>query len=121
MILLIMVNMDVACTARWDSGVERMDNILYNKSVHSTELNKDLRLGPSLTSEYRAEVHRSIVKYWDCFVKEGARRPILGYEFGIDNSGANPVYCKTPSCGPYGSKIIMSQLEGLLGSKWVEE
>ena len=85
------------------------------------DLNKDLRLGTSLDSDCQATVRNLIIKYWDCFVKEGAKRPILGYKFGIDTSGAKPECCKHPSYGPYESKRIMSQLEDLLCLKWVED
>ena len=81
---------------RRDTSVEHMDRILYHETAHATELNKDLRLGASLDADCQLEVRRLLIKYWDCFAKEGARWTILGYEFGIDTSGAKPVYCKNP-------------------------
>ena len=106
---------------KWDSSVKRMDRILYNESEHRMELDKDLRFGSAVDSATRAAVTNIIKKYWDCFVKNGAKRTIIGYEFGIDTSGAKPVCCRKPSYGPYESKIIMSQIEDLLGNKWIEE
>ena len=105
----------------WDTGVERIDRILYDETSHVTGINKDLRLGTSLGSDCQAKVRSLIVKYWDYFTTEGDKRLILGYKFGVDTSGARPVCYKKPSYGPYESKIIMSQLEDLLGLKWVKE
>ena len=54
------------------------------------EINKYLRLGKSLESDYQVTIRNLIIKYWDYFAKEGAKRPFLGYEFGIDTSGTKP-------------------------------
>ena len=61
-----------------------------------------------------------IIEYWDSFTKEGAKRPIFGYEFGIDTGGAKPVCCHKTSHGPYKSKIILTQVAQLLSNKWIE-
>ena len=106
---------------KWDSGVRRMDRILFDEKEHAKELDKDLKLGPSICDQSKQDVVAVIKKYWDCFVTVGAKRTILGYEFGIDTSGAKPVCCRKPSYGPYESKVIMSQLEDLLSNKWIEE
>ena len=65
------------------------------------QLNKDLCLGKSLDSDCQAKVRSLIVKYWNCFAKEGAKRPILGYKFGVDTSGARPLCYNKTSYGPY--------------------
>ena len=94
-----------------------MDRILFDEMEHAKELDKDLKLSPSICDQSKQGVVAVIKKYWDCFVTVGAKRTILGYEFGIDTSGAKPVCCRKPSYGPYESKVIMSQLEDLLSNK----
>ena len=54
-------------------------------------------------------------------MKESANCTILGYKFGIDTSGAKHICCRTPSYGPYASKIIMSKIEDLLSNEYIEE
>ena len=61
-----------------------------------------------------------IIEYWDSFAKEGTKRPILGYEFGIDTGGDKPVCCRKTLYGPYESKIILTQVAQLLTNKWIE-
>ena len=40
----------------WDSGVKRMDHILYNKSEHKKKLDKDLNFGHNVDSTTRDTV-----------------------------------------------------------------
>ena len=61
-----------------------------------------------------------IHKHWDCFCKEGSRRTILGYEFGIDTGDSKPVFCKKPAYGPCESKIIMYQVQKILANGWTK-
>ena len=68
----------------------------------------------------RDDIIQIIQKYWDCFCKEGARRTILGYEFGIDTGDSKPVCCKKTTYGPYKSKIIMEQVQKLQSNGWVK-
>ena len=80
----------------WDSGVKQMDHILYNESERKKKLDKDLKFGSNVDSATRDAVTDIIKIYWDCFVKEGAKRTIIGYEFGIDTSGAKSVRFRKP-------------------------
>ena len=105
----------------WDSGSERVDHIHFNESEHQQELHKDLKFGSSVDSATQLAVTGIIKKYWDYFVKEGAKRTILGCELGIVTTGAKPIYCRKPSYGPYESKVIMTQIEDLLHNRWIEE
>ena len=68
---------------------------------------------------YQNIYYHYIKEYWDFFVKVGAARPILGYEFGIDTGDAKPVFCKKPSYEPYESKVIVTQVDQLLNNKWI--
>ena len=83
----------------WDSGVERMDLILYKESEHQKDLDKDIKFGSDVDSATKLAVTGIVKNYWDCFIKEGAKRTILGYEFGIDTTGAKAVCCRKPSYG----------------------
>ena len=64
-----------------------MDVILFDEMSHAKELNDDLSFNDAIDKESKAEIVNIIKQYWDCFAKEGAVRPILGYEFGIDTGG----------------------------------
>ena len=105
----------------WDNNNDRDDIIIFDDTQHSTEITNDLKLHESLDDNTRAAITRIVKEYWDCFAKSGAKRTILGYEFGIDTGGATPVCCRQPSYGPYESRIIMKQVEQLLHNEWIEE
>jgi len=62
----------------------------------------------------QSPVTNIVREYGDCFDKQGATRPIIGYEFGIDTGNTKPVCCKKPSYGFYESKVIMTQVAQLL-------
>ena len=49
---------------------------------------KGLKVGENVNLNTRGFVTSIIKKYWDFFVKEGAKQTILGYKFGIDTGGA---------------------------------
>ena len=104
----------------WFNNLNRQDIIIYDDAKHASELENDLKFDDSVDSDMRSKVTDIIKEYWDCFIKEGAKRPILGYEFGIDTGGAKPVCCRKPSYGPYESKIIMEQTAQLLENGWIE-
>ena len=104
----------------WFDNLNRQDIIIYDDAKHASELEKDLKFDDSVPLEIRSKVTEIIKEYWDCFIKEGAKRPILSYEFGIDTGGAKPVYCRKPTYGPYESKIIMEQTAQLLENGWIE-
>ena len=95
------------------------DIINFNAAVHSMELERDLSFDDSVDAATRISITDIIHEFWDCFVKEGVKRPILGYEFSIDAGGAKPVCCRKPSYGPYKSKVIMAQIAQLMSNKWI--
>ena len=78
----------------WNNDIKRDDIILYNCTLHGAELDKDLKFDESIDEATKQQIITIVKKYWDCFVKEGAKRPILSYEFGIDTGGAKPVCCR---------------------------
>ena len=99
---------------------ERDDIIVFEELKHAAELHKGLRVSDKVSAEIKNQVRNIIVKFWDCFCEEGARRTILGYEFAIDTGDAKPVCCRRPNYGPYEAEIIMKQLRALLGNDWIE-
>ena len=82
---------------------------------------KDLKFGENVDLHTRGLVTFIIEKYWDCFVKEEAKRTILRYEFSIDTGGAKYIYSRKPSYGLYESKILMAQFVQLLDNGWIEK
>jgi len=99
---------------------ERDDIIQYNAATHAAELDKGLRISDNVTDAIKTQLRQIIIKYWDSFCEEGAKRTILGYEFAIDTGDAKPVCCKKPNYGPYEAEIIMKQIRALLGNDWIE-
>ena len=89
----IMVNMDFFNKPKldWNDDSKLHDIISYDKNSHVDELKKYLRFDILVDKETRAAVTSIITEFWDCFVKKGAKRTILGYEFGIDIRGSKPV------------------------------
>ena len=95
--------------------------ILYDKLAHKEEMNKGLRIGKSVDATTKDALIGLGTTYWDYFCEEGARRPIIGYEFAIDTGSSKPVCCKKPNYGPYESEIIMKQIVSLLKNDWIKE
>ena len=104
----------------WSDDSCRKDIICYDDATHASELKRDLCFDESVDENIRSEITNIVKEYWDCFVKVGAKRPILRYEFGIDTGGSKPVCCRKPSYGPYESRIIMEQISQLLHNRWIE-
>ncbi len=102
----------------WTPG-KRDDIITFDAAKDMPQLLADLRIGPNVSQPIRDNIISVISEYWDCFAKEGVRRPIIGYEFAIDTGASTPVCCKKPAYGPHESKIIMDQIGNLLNNKWI--
>ena len=98
----------------------REDYITFDPEVDMAELDNNIRIGECVAHNHIATINGIVKKYWDCFCKRGARRPILNYEFGIDTGTAKPVCCRKPRYGPYESKIILEHVEALLENDWIE-
>ena len=92
----------------------REDVIQYNEGIHKAELEKYIRISQNASIAHKQTVLGIVKKYWDCFCKEGARRPIIDYEFTIDTGTSKPVCCRKPRYGPYESKIILELMKDLL-------
>ena len=105
----------------WSNTSIRTDVILFDEVKHSAELKKDLKFDKDLDKETEIAITNMVKNYWDCFVTAGAKRTILGYEFGIDTAGAKPVCCRKPLYGHYESKVILEQVQQLLINGWIEK
>ena len=88
-----------------DGKTERKDIIKFDNTLHSVELFKDLKVDEAVDVITKNTIIDTVQNYWNCFIKKGAKRTILGYEFGINTSGAKLVCCRKPSYGLYESKI----------------
>ena len=98
----------------------RNDGIPFQDTIHTAELAKYLIFDTSVDKGTRIAITSILTEFWDFFVKEGAKRTTLGYEFDIDTGGSKPFCCRKPSYGPYESKVIMDQITQLLGNKWID-
>jgi len=95
------------------------DNVIYFQDSDQEELEKDLRMGKNVDDATHDSIVTVIKKYWDSFCKEGAKRTIIAYEFGIDTGNAKPVCCRKPSYGPYKAEIIMKVVRQLINNLWI--
>jgi hypothetical protein len=100
---------------------DRTDVHLWDEVRDRPELEQGLRVGADATPELKECLARIIKAYWDCFYEEGARRPILGFEFCIDTGDAQPIACKQQTYGAHESGIILQHVEALLHNGWIEE
>ena len=64
-------------------------------------------------------IRHLVIKYWDYFCAEGAKRTILDYEFAIDTGASPPICCRNPTYGPHKKSIIMEQISSLLDNDWI--
>lgn len=65
---------------------------------------------------------KDIIKgHWDSFYEEGARRPVLGYEFIIDMGRSKLVSIRPPNYGPRKLVIMMNQIGVLKHNNWIRE
>ena len=103
----------------WKGG-ERNDIILYDDKLHSDEL-KQLRIEETESDAWKDLIQSIVKTFWDIFVAEGIRRPMLGVEFSIDTGNHTPVCCKKPNYGANESKVIMETIETLLANNFIEE
>ena len=80
----------------WSENKIREDIILFDEADDASELTKDLKFGNPVDAATRVILTSIIKEYWDCFVKTGTKRTVLGYEFGIDISGENLFVAANP-------------------------
>ena len=78
----------------WADNSGRTDMIECNDKEHWAELKKDLRMDEYIDTATQSSIMKIIQQFWDCFIKIGTKRTILGYKFGIDTCGENLVCCK---------------------------
>ena len=110
----------IYCPRKLCKDIKRDDYIMYDKQKDKAEFDANIRIVKDATHAHQNTITGIVKKYWDCFCKIGARRPILEYEFAIDTGTAKPVCCRKPRYRPYESKIMMKHLQALLKNDWVE-
>ena len=63
----------------WTYNSIYRDVIRYDDKEHWAELKKDLGIDKSIDTASQYSIINIIKQFLDCFVKIGAKRPILGY------------------------------------------
>jgi hypothetical protein len=97
----------------------RDDVILWNEAKHGEEL-KDNFQKRDCPEEHLPVVQYLIQQYWDIFCREGALRPICGFQFRIDARNHPPTTCKVPRYGPHESMIMKKLLGKLFNAEVIE-
>jgi hypothetical protein len=93
-------------------------DIKYWDDKYQAEFDKGIKIGTNCPSGIKTHVIIIIKRYWDNFYKDGACRPILGFEFVIDTGDAHPVCCRFTVYGLHESKIIHQLLDVLRRNYW---
>ena len=92
----------------------RDNNVMWNGANEISEFENNSRIKINVLPEIKETISDLIKANWDCFTKRGTRRPILGYEFGIDTGDSKPACCLQPRYDVHESKVIITQIEILL-------
>ena len=69
---------------------------MYDDKVHEKEM-ENLKIEETETDTWKDLTKSMVKQFWDIFVAEGIRRPMLGVEFSIDTGNHTPVCCKKPN------------------------
>ena len=80
----------------WSNGSECTNIIIFNKKSYLAKLEKDLKFEEDINPKTKEEIKKVIKDFWDYFITAEVKRTILGYEFGIDTSGAKHVCYHKP-------------------------
>ena len=94
---------------------------MFNETVHSVELDKNLKFDKELDLRTKELVTQIVKDYRDSFVTMGAKHTILGYEFDIDTAGTKPVCYRKSLYGHYKSIVISEQVCQLLINGYIEK
>ena len=92
----------------------RTDRILWDAARDSPILEGFLNVPPDLAPDLKAELLRIIQDNWDAFAPEGARRPMLGFQFCIETGASPPVACRQSHYGIHESPILQQHINDLL-------
>jgi hypothetical protein len=71
----------------------RNDIITFDTTLHESELLQNFIIGSEVSTDIKNQIVNIVKKNWDSFCGDGARRPIIGYEFAI-NTGSHTPVCK---------------------------
>ena len=91
------------------TNIERNDIIHFDATIHSAEFDKNFIIGDKVSASLKNKITKIVQKYWDSFCSDGARRPILGYEFAI-NTGSHTPVCKFNSIQSNQTQIHMTPI-----------
>ena len=100
---------------------DRSDIRHWDAARDTAKFTADLRIGSAATSITRGRLEHLIQQYWDCFYKEGASKPVIGFTFAIDTGGSPPICCRRPRYGVHESPVIMAHIRDLLANGWITE
>lgn len=103
----------------WTPG-ERTDVIMFDSARFDKEFQK-VSIGSTVDTDTAAKIRTIVKNFWDIFVAEGIRRPMLGFEFSIDTGSHTPVCCRKPHYGTHESKVIMDTVRTLRANDFIEE
>jgi hypothetical protein len=76
----------------------RENTIEFHPETYDGEFDQNIQWW-DCPNEIKPAIEAIIKEYWDCFAKEGMKRPILGFEFNIDTGKSKPICCKQPRYG----------------------
>ena len=102
----------------WDPGI--INDMIDFKTSNNTATLDSLKIYNGAPSTSRSTISKLVKIYWDCFVEEGIKRPILGFEFAIDTGKHTSVCCQKPRYGPHESIIILKKVKVSLTNGWIE-
>ena len=91
----------------------RTDIRLWNTEIDQAGFDSVIKLPQHMGTDICTELTSIIQDNWDCFYAEGARRPMLGFEFCIDTGDSPPVACRQPNYGIHEGKIMTKHVNDL--------
>jgi len=103
----------------WTPG-KRDDLIKFDRIKHSKDFQK-VNIGKNVDDVTVTKINAIVTNFWDIFVPEGIKRPMLGFEFSIDTGSHTPVCCRKPHYGANESKVIMETIRTLKANDFIEE
>ena len=88
--------------------------ITFETKKDIAELDKGLRIGKMVPLTTTRAIRSLVIKYWDCFCAEGAKRTILDYKLSTDTGASPPICYRKPTHGSHEEPTIMEQISSLL-------
>lgn len=102
-----------------DPTVNRDDIIQFNTERDKKEQQDNVTFGPAVNNEVKEKIVGIVKKFWDCFCKEGAKYPVIGYKFSIDTGASLPICCPPPCYRIHKWPIMNREIATLDDNNWV--